>query len=109
VGIISSWDTRLKKISDGLGLTRLVDFLVISAEAGIRKPDPRIFHLALEKAGVGPHEALHVGDLPEEDAEGARRAGVRPVLIDRRQRITPNSFPAGVRVVASLPEVLTLL
>ena len=75
----------------------------------MRKPDPRIFHLALEKAGVRPEEAMHVGDLPEEDAEGARRAGVRPILIDRRKRITPDSFPADVRVVASLPELLTLL
>lgn len=109
VGIISNWDTRLKRISDGLGLTPLVDFLVISAEAGMRKPDPRIFHLALEKAGVRPEEAMHVGDLPEEDAEGARRAGVRPILIDRRKRITPNSFPADVRVVASLSDLLPLL
>jgi putative hydrolase of the HAD superfamily len=109
IGIISNWDTRLKRISDDLGLTALVDFLVISAEAGMRKPDPRIFHLALEKAGVRPEDAMHVGDLPEEDAEGARRAGVRPILIDRRKRVTPNSFPADVRVVGSLPELLTLL
>jgi len=106
IGVVSNWDTRLRRISDALGLTPLVDFLVISAEAGIRKPDPRIFHLALEKAGVRADEAIHVGDLPEEDAEGARRAGLRPILIDRRRRITPNSFPAGVPVVASLPELL---
>jgi putative hydrolase of the HAD superfamily len=109
IGVISNWDTRLKAISDGLGLTPLVDFLVISAEAGVRKPDPRIFRIALEKAGVRPEEAIHVGDLPEEDAEGARRAGVRPVLIDRRKRITPDRFPAGVRVVASLEELIPLL
>jgi putative hydrolase of the HAD superfamily len=109
IGIVSNWDTRLKGISDGLGLTRLVDFLVISAEAGVRKPDPRIFRIALEKAGVRPEEAIHVGDLPEEDAEGARRAGLRPVLIDRRKRITPDRFPAGVHIVASLEELIPLL
>jgi putative hydrolase of the HAD superfamily len=109
IGIISNWDSRLKAISDGLGLTRLVDFLVISAEAGVRKPDPRIFRMALDKACVRPEEAIHVGDLPEEDAEGARRAGVRPVLIDRRKRITPGRFPADVRVVTSLAELFALL
>lgn len=97
LGIISNWDTRLKKVCDGLGLTPMVDFLVISAEAGIRKPDPRIFHLALEKAGVRPEEAIHVGDLPEEDAEGARRAGVRPILIDRKMRVTATAFPRASR------------
>jgi putative hydrolase of the HAD superfamily len=109
VGIVSNWDTRLKSISDGLGLTRLVDFIVISAEVGVRKPDPRIFRMALDKAGVRPEEAIHVGDLPEEDAEGAKRAGVRPVLIDRRKRITPAVVPSDVPVVTSLSELIDLL
>jgi putative hydrolase of the HAD superfamily len=109
IGIISNWDSRLKRISDGLGLTRLVDFLVISAEAGIRKPDPRIFRIALERAGVLPEEAIHVGDLPEEDAEGARRAGVRPILIDRKRRLTAQGFPAEVRVLTSLADLPSLL
>ena len=108
IGVVSNWDTRLKSICDGLGLTRLVDFIVISAEVGVRKPDPRIFRMALEKAGVRPEEAIHVGDLPEEDAEGARRAGLRPVLIDRKRRIT-GAFPSDVRVVASLSELVDLL
>lgn len=109
VGVISNWDTRLKGISDGLGLTALVDFLVISAEAGVRKPDPRIFRMALDRAGVLPEEAVHVGDLPEEDAEGARRAWVRPVLIDRKRRITPDTRGGDVPCVASLAELLPLL
>lgn len=109
IGIVSNWDTRLKSIADGLGLTSLVDFLVISAEAGVRKPDPRIFRMALEKAGVRAEEAVHVGDLLEEDAEGARRAGIRPILIDRRGR--GPAAPAGPHVsrVTSLLEVPSLL
>ena len=69
LGVVSNWDTRLRGIAEGLGLCDLVDFLVISAEAGVRKPDPGIFRLALEKAGVAPDEAIHVGDLAEEDVE----------------------------------------
>ena len=109
IGVVSNWDTRLKSISDGLGLTPLVDFMVISAEVGVRKPDTGSFRLALDKAGVRPEEAIHVGDLPEEDAEGARRAGVRPVLIDRKKRITPQGIPAGVPRVTSLSELFPLL
>jgi len=109
IGVVSNWDTRLKSICDGLGLTPLVDFIVISAEVGVRKPDPRIFRMALDKAGVRPEEAIHVGDLPEEDAEGARRAGLRAVLIDRKKRITPDRYPADVLVVASLAELAALL
>jgi putative hydrolase of the HAD superfamily len=109
IGVISNWDTRLKAISDGLGLTPLVDFLVISAEAGVRKPDPRIFSLALEKAGVRPEEAIHVGDLMEDDVAGARRAGIRGVLIDRRKRLTPEGVPPDVIRVTSLAELIPLL
>jgi len=109
VGVVSNWDTRLRKISDALGLTALVDFLVISAEAGVRKPDARIFQQALERAGVRPEEAIHVGDHPEEDGEGARRAGLRPVMIDRAKRVTAKEFPAGMPVVTSLTDLYRLL
>lgn len=109
IGVISNWDTRLRRISDGLGLTPLVDFLIISAEAGVRKPSEGIFRMALERAGVRPEEAVHVGDLPEEDGEGARRAGVRPVLIDRKERVTPVSHPPHFPVLRSLDDLFDLL
>lgn len=107
LGVVSNWDRRLRAIAEGLGLADLVDFLVISAEAGVRKPDPAIFRLALEKAGAGPEEALHVGDLEEEDVEGARRAGIRAVRIERgRGAGDPGS---GTPVVAGLGELARYL
>ena len=109
LGVVSNWDTRLRGIATGLGLDRLVDFVVISAEAGVRKPDPRIFEAALAKAGVRPEEALHVGDLPDEDVEGARRAGMRPVLIERGKRMLSAEAVPGVEVVRSLRELAGLL
>jgi len=109
IGVVSNWDTRLKSICDGLGLTPLVDFIVISAEVGVRKPDPGIFRMALDRAGVRADEAIHVGDLLEEDVEGARRAGVRPVLIDRKKRITGGGPLPDVKVVSTLAELLPLL
>jgi putative hydrolase of the HAD superfamily len=109
LGIVSNWDTRLRRIAEGIGLASQVDFMVISAEAGVRKPDPGIFGVALRRAGVRPEEALHVGDLPEEDVEGARRAGVRPVLIERRGRAGRVSPVDGVPLVSTLEAVLALL
>jgi len=109
LGIVSNWDTRLRKICGGLGVDRLVDFIVISAEAGVRKPDPRIFEEALRRAGVEAEETIHVGDLPDEDIEGARRAGIRGVLIDRRKRITPEEKVDGVAVIRSMPDLVSLL
>ena len=71
--VVSNWDCGLPEHLERLGIDLAV---VTSAEAGAEKPDPRIFRLALERLGVEPGRALHVGDSPE-DEEGARAAGMR--------------------------------
>jgi putative hydrolase of the HAD superfamily len=80
---VSNWDFSLPSVLERCGLGELLDGAVSSAVAGARKPDPAIFALALELAGCGPEEALHVGDTLEEDVVGARAAGIRSLLIDR--------------------------
>jgi putative hydrolase of the HAD superfamily len=80
---VSNWDCSLARVLERCGLGGLLDGAVSSAAAGARKPDPAIFAPALEIAGCGPEEALHVGDTLEEDAAGARAAGIRSLLIDR--------------------------
>jgi putative hydrolase of the HAD superfamily len=80
---VSNWDCSLPQVLERCGLGELLDGAVSSAVAGARKPDPAIFQPALELAEVVPDEALHVGDTTEEDVDGARAAGIRPLLIDR--------------------------
>jgi putative hydrolase of the HAD superfamily len=80
---VSNWDCSLPRVLERCGFGGLLDGAVSSAAAGARKPDPAIFAPALELAGCGPEEALHVGDTLEEDAAGARAAGIRSLLIDR--------------------------
>ncbi len=80
---VSNWDISLPKVLERCGLLELVDGIVSSAGAGARKPDPAIFAPALELAGCGPEEALHVGDTPEEDVDAARAAGIAVLLLDR--------------------------
>lgn len=80
---VSNWDCSLPSVLESVGVGQLLDGVVSSARASARKPDPAIFEPALELAGVGSDEALHVGDTREEDVEGARSAGIRSLLIDR--------------------------
>jgi putative hydrolase of the HAD superfamily len=80
---VSNWDVSLPDVLDRCGLGDLLDDVVTSAEVGARKPDPRIFEVALERAGCATNEAIHVGDTPEEDLAGASAAGIRALLIDR--------------------------
>ena len=62
--------------STGSGLLAPFKVLTFSDECGIRKPDPEIFRLTLAQIGVRPEEAVHVGDDPVLDVEGARDAGM---------------------------------
>ena len=81
--VVSNWDISLSSVLENCGLAPLLDGALSSAGAGSRKPDPGIFVSALEMAGCEAGEALHVGDTPEEDCDGARAAGIRALLIDR--------------------------
>ena len=55
----------------------LLDVVVLPADAGAAKPDPRIFHAALARLGVAPAAALYVGDDADDDIAGAAAAGLR--------------------------------
>jgi putative hydrolase of the HAD superfamily len=91
------------QVGPGAGVP--VDAVLDSTVVGITKPDPGIFHLALEALDVDPNEALHVGDIPGADVVGARAAGVTPVLVD------PYDLHAdvGCARVRSLAEVPSLV
>jgi HAD superfamily hydrolase (TIGR01509 family) len=75
LAVVSNWDVGLAEHLERIGADRLFAAVVTSAEAAAAKPDPAAFRLALERLGVEPGRALHVGDEPEDD-EGAGRAGM---------------------------------
>ena len=68
---------------EALGLHEWCDAIVISGEAGVRKPDAAIFARALAALDVAPGEALHVGDNLDADVRGAREAGLVAVWLNR--------------------------
>jgi len=89
------------------GLLPLFKVLTFSDECGIRKPAPAIFHRTLAELGVPPEEAVHVGDDPILDVEGARDAGMRVVQATPDGRATAPVKPdAVIRHLGELPAVL---
>src|SRR5215217_121376 len=83
LGIISNFDSRLFSVMRGLNILEAFNTVTISSLARAAKPAPQIFQLALDKHAVDSHEALHVGDSMRDDVEGARKAGLHAVLLDR--------------------------
>jgi putative hydrolase of the HAD superfamily len=102
--IASNWDCSLPGWLAPLGLLDLVDGVVTSADVGAAKPDPALFRRALELAGVPASEAVHVGDSLDNDVEGARAAGIRPLLLTRE-----GEPPTGVKTLRSLAELPSLI
>lgn len=81
------------------GLTDLVDTLVTSEEVGIPKPDPAMFHVAMDRLGVDPQDCVMVGDSWSSDVVGAQRANIRPVWFVREP---PEPRPPNA---ASVPQL----
>ena len=101
LGVISNMGLELDGLLERLGIAGYLPVRSTTGSAGVSKPHPRIFQLALAQAGVRPAEAVHVGDSIAADVEGARGAGIEAVLVQR----TPGpTAPEGVRVVGSLAE-----
>ena len=82
-----------------LGVDRTIDFMIVSEAAGVAKPDPRIFELALERAHAPPERSVMIGDSWENDILGARSAGIRAVWFNRFAR--PRPAPLEVAEVES--------
>lgn len=101
--VVSNWDVSLHAVLEHTGLSALVDGVITSAELGVAKPNPAIFHRALAVAGVEPHDAVHVGDTAELDVAGAGAAGIPALLVARDDEV---AVPAGVRAIPSLQALL---
>lgn len=76
-----------------------------SEDAKSYKPCGRIFDMALEEAGLRPNEVIHIGDSIGSDVKGARRKGIRALLINRNGKEVPD----GVECISSLKDALSVL
>jgi putative hydrolase of the HAD superfamily len=104
--VVSNWDASLHERLEETGLASLIDGAIASAELGHAKPDGAIFAHALELAGAPAAAALHAGDSPDADVEGALAAGLRAVLVARDGAPVA---PARVPVISSLAELPALV
>ena len=107
LALISNFDhpPHVHSVLSELGLTHFFDSVVISAEVGVKKPNPRIFDSALEQTGMKPEEVVYVGDT-EDDMEAARAAGIVPILIQRENE--GNAFDFSVNKNSSAEKEGTL-
>jgi HAD superfamily hydrolase (TIGR01662 family) len=108
IGLITNSHRSLSSFQSHFELEGLFSVALSSLEHGYMKPHPRIFEAALKAVDVQPAEAVMVGDSVSHDVEGARRLGMRAILLTR----SPGALvecPPGVPVIESLRELPGLL
>ena len=109
IGIVSNHRVAEQRAKlAATGLDRLVDHLTVSSEVGWTKPDRRIFHAALDRAGCAPAEAVMVGDAYATDVVGALDAGLAAVWFNRFGRGRPDRRPGVVELDRLAPVAQTL-
>ena len=88
LGLVSNGNTN----AQAFGLENLISFEVFAQDhAGIEKPDPKIFQIALEKAGCRADELAHVGDSLDNDIVGAKNMGIKSIWLNRNGRELPQN------------------
>jgi putative hydrolase of the HAD superfamily len=106
----------LNNLVDNADLRKYFDRLIISSETGIRKPDGRIYEMALNAMSAVPAESVMVGDTLGADIHGAQCSGLRAIWITRRAKRPENTrmrksvIPdAEISRLSQLPEIIEKL
>ncbi len=99
---VSNSDGRAEELLAACDMLRGLEFVVDSHHVGIAKPEPGIFHVALERLGLPAERTLYVGDLRRVDGAGARGAGLHFVLLDPHGDYAVDGEPA-IDTIARLP------
>ena len=94
---------------DASGLRGYFEATAISREVGIKKPDPRIFAVAIRQLGVSAQESAFVGDTSKSDIAGALAAGMKAIWLNRDNDPAPESIvpDATIHSLSELPSTLT--
>lgn len=107
LGIVSNSYGNLETLSNEFGYTPFLGVILDSANVGLRKPDPKIFELALQKLNRSPNQVIFVGDSFERDIVPAKSIGMKTYwLTGDTSKPCPNSalVDAVIRSLEDLPQ-----
>jgi HAD superfamily hydrolase (TIGR01549 family) len=111
LGLLSNFDDAQcgREVLFDTGVADLFEAIIISAEVGLRKPNPRIYRQMLEMLRLDASEVLFVGDTPREDVAGPQEAGMQTAWISKGAAAVPEGIPQPHFVITDLSELPQIL
>jgi FMN phosphatase YigB (HAD superfamily) len=111
VGLLSNFDDAEtgRAILLDTGVSDLFETVILSAEVGVRKPNPVIFWRLLDALRLAPPEVLFVGDTPRDDVLGAKAVGIPVAWIAEGKGALPEGIPEPDFTLANLTTLPALL
>jgi len=94
---------------DKIGIRDLFDDVISALTAGSAKPSRGIFDAAVRAGGADAQRTLHVGDNPQQDIDGARRAGLKTVWVNRNGYEWPEDLPVPDAEVDHIRQLVQIL
>ncbi len=111
-GIVTNGNTTSQHVAcRAAGLDQLAPFVIVSQQAGYRKPDPRIFRDAIDQTGIeSPENVMFVGDNPRADIDGAKQFGMKTAWVRRGRQFPDDLQPPDLEIdhVAELRDIVNL-
>lgn len=107
-GFAETHDAKIARLE----LSRFFDAVILAGEMQLVKPDPAVFHHAMDRLGVTADESVMVGDRFDRDVKGAHAAGMRAIWVNTRNEVAPagDRLPeAEIPSIAALPQALEKL
>lgn len=87
LAVLANWDNKLQDLLERLKIINYFSLVVSSSAAKLEKPDPKIFRSVIRKLNIDHSEVYYVGNEYETDVMGARKAKIKPILIDRSNNL----------------------
>ncbi len=111
LAMISNFDhaPTARRLLERNGVIGFFEQVVISAEEGLRKPHPEIFLRTLSRMGLGPRDALFIGDSPALDVAGAKGVGMDVAWVNRDGKTLHDGIPAPDYTISRITELRQLL
>jgi putative hydrolase of the HAD superfamily len=112
IGLLSNCSVEIPILWPETAFTDLIDSTIFSSRERLKKPDPRIYHLACERLGVKPEQCVYIADGENYELTAAAKVGLHSVLIRNPLRDNGSELLREARewdgdVISSLSEILS--